>query len=160
MLYETKTGVLDKLLEYQVPEREYLERGILLNQGSMVSPLEICKIIIDEAGIHYYWDEYNELCDNERLITSDDLEKHKDPAWVTRLLEQNAGQEHAFLEDKDIVVFVRRAAEAYGIMAAYTHETCPYANKWFEKACVLHGYRAQCDHVNPTICPFAENVTN
>ena len=140
MVYETKVGISDTVLDYRLPSKTELDLGILLNPGCVDSPVLVYRIIIDEDGIHYCWDEYNELCRNDLMITPADLEEHRNSDWTKQLFEVNAGQELAFRDEETLVMFVRRAAEAYGIRNGYTLETCPYVlSSWTHSPCSFHG---------------------
>ena len=160
MVYEMKAGVSETVLAYKLPSETELRKGILFMPGCAVYPVEICKIVIDNDGIHYYWDEYNELCSNDLVITTADLKEHGSSGWIRKLFEENEGQDLAFPDEEMLIAFVRKAAEAYELQPAYTPETCPYAlSAWMHKPCLFHGQSLPCDHLNPAFCPFAASVS-
>ena len=160
MVYEVKAGVSQTVLAYKLPSETELLKGILSMPGSAVYPIEICKIVIDADGIHYYWDEYNELCTNDLMITMADLMENGSSGWIRKLFEENEGKDLAFSDEKTLIAFVRRAAEAYEIQPAYTSETCPYVlSAWMHKPCSFHGQSLSCDHLNPAFCPFVASAS-
>ena len=160
MVYEVKAGVSQTVLAYKLPSETELLKGILSMPGSAVYPIEICKIVIDDDGIHYYWDEYNELCSNDLMITMADLKENRSSGWIRKFFEDNEGKDLAFSDEKTLIAFVRRAAEAYEMQPTYTSETCRYVlSAWMHKPCLFHGQSLPCDHLNPAFCPFVASAS-